>query len=46
MKICERNFVVFVFCNIVATSQHIYTLVTLVSNSHNLSQLLLLDHCH
>ena len=37
---CQTKlFVFFVFCNIVATH-------TLVSHSHNLSQLLLLDHCH
>ena len=30
----------------VTLPQHIDTLVTLVSHSLNLSQLLLLDHCH
>ena len=36
----------FCFLFIVTLSQHIRTLVTLVSHSHNISQLLLLDHCH
>ena len=34
-----KHFVFLVYCNILAT-----TLVTLVSHSHNLSHLLLLDH--
>ena len=33
------------FLFFVTLSQHIHTPVTLVSHSHNLSQLLLLDHC-
>ena len=36
----------FVFLFIVTLSQQIHTLVTLVSYSHNLFQLDLLDHCH
>ena len=36
----------FVFLFIVTLSQHIHTLVTLVSYSHNLFQLDLLDHRH
>ena len=36
----------FVFLFIVTLSQHIHTLVTLVSHSYNLFQLVLLDHCH
>ena len=39
------NFVFLFIVFIVALSQHIHTLVILVSHSHNLYQLLLLDHC-
>ena len=37
------NFVFFVYCNIVTA---LHTMVTLVSHSNNLFQLVLLDHFH
>ena len=39
----QTNFALFVF---VTLSQHIQTPVTLVSHSHNISQLVLLGHCN
>ena len=37
---------IYMFFFIVTLWQHVHTLVTLVSHSHNLFQLVLLDHCH
>ena len=39
----QTNFALF---NFVTLSQHIQTPVTLVSHSHDISQLVLLDHCN
>ena len=46
MYVCIKYMQInFVFCVIVTLSQHIPTLVTLVSLSHNLFQLVLLNDC-